>query len=98
MTAGRCNADRLELAAANVRDQAGHIAEEAADLAAHHVGDRRSRSFVGHMQKAGAAGIDELLDTGAEPAPSTPGELAALLWLDTKKWARLIRDKKIKAE
>ena len=39
-----------------------------------------------------------LLDTGAEPAPSTPAELAALLRRDTEKWARLIRDKKIKAE
>jgi len=40
----------------------------------------------------------KLLDTGAEPAPSTPAELAALLERDTKKWAKLIRDKKIKAE
>ncbi len=39
-----------------------------------------------------------LLDTGADPAPSTPAELAALLERDTRKWARLIRDKKIKAE
>lgn len=39
-----------------------------------------------------------LLDSGAEPAPSTPAELAALLKHDTDKWARLIRDKKIKPE
>jgi tripartite-type tricarboxylate transporter receptor subunit TctC len=39
-----------------------------------------------------------LLDSGAEPAPSTPAELAALLKRDTDKWAKLIRDKKIKAE
>jgi len=39
-----------------------------------------------------------LLDSGAEPAPSTPAELAALLKQDTDKWAKLIRDKKIKAE
>lgn len=39
-----------------------------------------------------------LLDSGAEPAPSTPAELAALLRHDTDKWARLIRDKKIKPE
>ena len=39
-----------------------------------------------------------LLDSGAEPAPSTPAELAALLKVDTDKWARLIRDKKIKPE
>ncbi len=40
----------------------------------------------------------KLLDTGAEPAPSTPAELAALLERDTKKWGQLIRDRKIKAE
>lgn len=39
-----------------------------------------------------------LLDSGAEPAPSTPAELAAVLKQDTDKWARLIRDKKIKPE
>ena len=39
-----------------------------------------------------------LLDSGAEPAPSTPAELAALLKHDTDKWAKLIRDKKIKPE
>jgi tripartite-type tricarboxylate transporter receptor subunit TctC len=39
-----------------------------------------------------------LLDSGAEPAPSSPTELAALLKHDTDKWARLIRDKKIKPE
>ncbi len=41
---------------------------------------------------------DKLLATGAEPAPSTPQELQALLQRDTAKWARLIRDKNIKAE
>lgn len=41
---------------------------------------------------------DKLLSTGAEPAPSTPDELASLLKRDTEKWAKLIRDKKIKAE
>jgi tripartite-type tricarboxylate transporter receptor subunit TctC len=39
-----------------------------------------------------------LLDSGAEPAPSTPAELAALLKHDTEKWVKLIRDKKIKPE
>lgn len=39
-----------------------------------------------------------LLDSGAEPAPSSPAELATLLKQDTDKWAKLIRDKKIKAE
>jgi len=41
---------------------------------------------------------DRLLSTGAEPAPSTPQELTSLLKADTEKWAKLIRDKKIKAE
>jgi tripartite-type tricarboxylate transporter receptor subunit TctC len=40
----------------------------------------------------------KLLETGAEPAPSTPAELAALLERDTMKWGKVIRDKKIKAE
>jgi tripartite-type tricarboxylate transporter receptor subunit TctC len=40
----------------------------------------------------------KLLETGAEPASSTPAELAALLERDTKKWGKLVRDKKIKAE
>ena len=40
----------------------------------------------------------KLLDTGAEPAPSTPAELAALLERDSRKWGQLIRAKKIKAE
>ena len=39
-----------------------------------------------------------LLDSGAEPAPSTPAELATLLKRDTDKWAKLIRDKKIKPD
>lgn len=41
---------------------------------------------------------DKLLSTGAEPAPSTPQELAALLKQDTDKWGKLIRAKNIKAE
>lgn len=40
----------------------------------------------------------KLMDVGAEPAPSTPAELAALLKRDTDKWGQLIRDKKIRAE
>lgn len=39
-----------------------------------------------------------LLDAGTEAAASTPAELASLLKRDTDKWARLIQDKKIKAE
>ncbi|MDP1534940.1 MAG: tripartite tricarboxylate transporter substrate-binding protein, partial [Rubrivivax sp.] len=41
---------------------------------------------------------ERLLNSGTEPAPSTPQELAALLKRDTDKWAQLIRSKKIKAE
>lgn len=40
----------------------------------------------------------KLMDVGAEPAPSTPVELAALVKRDTDKWGKLIQDKKIKAE
>jgi tripartite-type tricarboxylate transporter receptor subunit TctC len=41
---------------------------------------------------------ERLLQQGAEPAPSTPQELSALLKHDTDKWARLIKAKNIKAE
>jgi tripartite-type tricarboxylate transporter receptor subunit TctC len=41
---------------------------------------------------------ERLMSSGAEPAPSTPQELAALLRQDTDKWARLIKAKAIKAE
>ena len=41
---------------------------------------------------------DRLAAAGADPAPSTPQELAALLKRDTDKWARLIKAKQIKAE
>jgi tripartite-type tricarboxylate transporter receptor subunit TctC len=36
-----------------------------------------------------------LLDSGAEPMPSSPGQLAALVKADTARWGRIIRDKKI---
>jgi tripartite-type tricarboxylate transporter receptor subunit TctC len=39
-----------------------------------------------------------LLDSGAEPMPSSPEQLNALVKADTAKWSRIIRDKKIKAE
>jgi tripartite-type tricarboxylate transporter receptor subunit TctC len=39
-----------------------------------------------------------LLSTGAEPAASTPEELAQLQKQDTQKWARLIKDRHIKVE
>lgn len=41
---------------------------------------------------------ERLLQSGAEPAPSTPRELAQLVQSDTEKWARLIKAKNIKAE
>ena len=39
-----------------------------------------------------------LLDSGAEPMPGSPDELAALVKGDTAKWGKIIRDKKIKGE
>lgn len=36
--------------------------------------------------------------SGAEPAPSTPAELATLLKNDSAKWARVVRAKNIKAD
>jgi tripartite-type tricarboxylate transporter receptor subunit TctC len=41
---------------------------------------------------------EKLSGMGAEPAPSTPQELAAILAKDTEKWGRLIRAKSIKAD
>ena len=40
----------------------------------------------------------KLIGNGTEPAPSTPGELAALLQRDTEKWGKLIRARGIKIE
>jgi tripartite-type tricarboxylate transporter receptor subunit TctC len=40
----------------------------------------------------------KLLASGAEPAPTSPAELKALLEQDTEKWAKLIKAKNIKAE
>jgi tripartite-type tricarboxylate transporter receptor subunit TctC len=39
-----------------------------------------------------------LQDSGAEPMPTTPGELGELVRADTAKWGRIIRDKRIKGE
>jgi tripartite-type tricarboxylate transporter receptor subunit TctC len=39
-----------------------------------------------------------LLESGAEPMPSSPEQLAALVKADTAKWGRIIHDKKIKGE
>lgn len=44
------------------------------------------------------ASAEKLLAMGAEPAPSTPIELAALLKSDTEKWGALIKEKGIKGE
>jgi tripartite-type tricarboxylate transporter receptor subunit TctC len=40
----------------------------------------------------------KLLASGAEPAASSPAELALLLKNDTAKWGKVIRDKKIKPD
>ena len=39
-----------------------------------------------------------LTASGADPAASTPEELAALIRSDTAKWEKLIREKKINGE
>lgn len=39
-----------------------------------------------------------LVDSGAEPSPSTPEQLTALVQTDGAKWGRIIRDKKIVGE
>ncbi len=40
----------------------------------------------------------KLLASGAEPAPSTPAELTALLRADSAKWARVVKAKNIKPD
>lgn len=40
----------------------------------------------------------KLLASGAEPAPSSPAELAALLRSDSAKWARVVKSKNIKPD
>jgi tripartite-type tricarboxylate transporter receptor subunit TctC len=39
-----------------------------------------------------------LVDSGADPVPGSPDQLAALVRSDSAKWGRIIRDKKIKGE
>lgn len=39
-----------------------------------------------------------LVDSGAEPKPGSPAELATLVKSDTAKWGKLIADKKIKGD
>lgn len=40
----------------------------------------------------------KLTASGAVPSPSSPDELAALIRADTARWAKIIRDKKIRGE
>jgi tripartite-type tricarboxylate transporter receptor subunit TctC len=40
----------------------------------------------------------KLLSSGAEPAPSTPAELSALLKSDSVKWARVVKAKNVKPD
>ena len=42
--------------------------------------------------------VARLMASGAEPAPSSPAELATLLKNDTAKWGRVIQTKNIKPE
>ena len=39
-----------------------------------------------------------LLESGAEPAPSSPDEFASIIRADLAKWSRVIREKKIMAD
>ena len=39
---------------------------------------------------------ERLITLGADPAPSSPAELAALVQADTTKWGKLIRDSGIR--
>jgi len=40
----------------------------------------------------------KLTESGAEPSPSTPEQVSALIKDDGAKWAKVIHDKRIKAE
>jgi hypothetical protein len=40
----------------------------------------------------------KLINAGAVPDPSTPEEMAEVMKRDTEKFARIIKDKNIKAE
>jgi tripartite-type tricarboxylate transporter receptor subunit TctC len=40
----------------------------------------------------------KLVESGAEPAPSTPEHVSALIQADSAKWAKVIHEKRIKAE
>jgi tripartite-type tricarboxylate transporter receptor subunit TctC len=60
----------------------------------------RIETLNGAVRRALAADQvhSKLTASGADPAPSSPEELAALVKSDTAKWGKLIRDKKIKGE
>ena len=78
------------------------------------IDDKTPDSELDSMHQAGMRGIrinlatqnqtdpglgrKRLIDSGAEPAPGTPAELAALVKTDGVKWGRIIRDKKIVGE
>ena len=66
------------------------------------VGARTPPEVVATLNKAIRTAIgksaDKLLAMGAEPAPSSPDELAALVKADTAKWGALIKAKGIKGE
>ena len=59
-------------------------------------------AVIAELNKATRAALtdktesDKLLAKGAEPAPSTPQELAAVQQKDAAKWAALIKAKNIK--
>ena len=40
----------------------------------------------------------KLVESGAEPAPSTPEQLSELIRADAAKWVKIVREKKIKGE
>ena len=40
----------------------------------------------------------KLIESGAEPAPSAPEQVSALIHGDGEKWAKVIHEKRIKAE
>jgi tripartite-type tricarboxylate transporter receptor subunit TctC len=42
--------------------------------------------------------VRQLADQGAEPTPSTPQELAEYIQRDTARWAKLIKDRKLKID
>ena len=68
------------------------------------VSSKTPAPVIAELNKATRAALNDaadktkLLGMGADPAPSTPAQLADVLKKDTEKWAKLIRAKNIKAE